>query len=168
MTAIAQCFDSADGVPGEMKPNRNHKHVVCRKCSAARRERQLGYRSSWTGCTSCRRVLHWLKSLVKCTKIFLALNVDCILLVQARNSNYPLKYLNILQNMFYLFRFRIYFDVISFNQVLRNRAYTLLCIVYFSIQGIFFAMPKEPEVAISRKQLRAEKGGNPAVLAKSR
>lgn len=102
VTAIAQCFDSADGVPGEMKPNRNHKHVVCRKCSAARRERQLGYRSSWTGCTSCRRVLQWLKSLIKCTKISLARNIDWILLVQAWNSNYPLKYLNILQRMFYL------------------------------------------------------------------
>lgn len=120
MTAIAQCFDSADGVSGEMKPNRNHKHVECRKCSAARRERQLGYRSSWTGCTSCRRVLQWLKSLVKCTKIFLALNIDCILLVQRRNSNYPLKYLNILQNTFYLFRleFRlIWYLLIKFCEI---------------------------------------------------
>lgn len=49
--------------------------------------------------------------------------------------------------------------MISFNRVLRNLDYPLLCRLYFSIQGIFFATPKENEVAISRKQLRAEKGG---------
>lgn len=39
VTAIAGCFHSADGVPGEMKPSRNHKHVVCRKCCAAPQRR---------------------------------------------------------------------------------------------------------------------------------
>ena len=29
-----------------MKPNENHKHVGCRKCSAALRKRKLGYKSS--------------------------------------------------------------------------------------------------------------------------
>lgn len=37
VTAIAERFHSADGVPGEMKPNRNHKHGVCRKYGAAHR-----------------------------------------------------------------------------------------------------------------------------------
>lgn len=47
LSAIVLCFDSEDRGLGDMKPNENHKHVVCRKCCAALRKRKLGYMSSW-------------------------------------------------------------------------------------------------------------------------
>ena len=38
---VVQCFDSEDGGRGDMKPNENRKHIVCRQCSAALRKRKL-------------------------------------------------------------------------------------------------------------------------------
>lgn len=41
LPAVAQCFDSRDRSMGDTKPNENHKHVVCRECSASTKKTKI-------------------------------------------------------------------------------------------------------------------------------
>lgn len=68
-------FRAFDGGWGDVKPNRNHKHV-CIQCSAALRKRKLGSRSS--GCLAASHVVRLLPretTLVSCIHYFQTVSV---------------------------------------------------------------------------------------------